>query len=271
MNEIDKFFAEVAGNVSGLAADADLHALSRIWVREIARHKYAYNFCWMGRPIIQFPTDVIAVQELVWHVRPDLIIETGIAHGGSVVFSAALLALLDYADAVEQGRTVDPQNPSRRVLAVDIEIRPHNRAAIESHPMHQRIMMLEGSSVAPEVISSVTDIADQYKNVMVLLDSNHTHNHVVAELKAYGPLVTQGSYCVVFDTLIEQVPDHLSAGKPWGIGNNPMTAVNSFLASLADRSVIARDGNPLGFEIDSFIDDKLLISAAPRGFLKRIR
>jgi len=270
VDEIEKFSLEVARNIDGLDADKDVQALSRVWVREIARHHYAYNFCWMGRPIIQFPQDVVALQELIWKVRPDLIIETGIAHGGSLVFSASLLAMLDYCDAVAEGRPLDPSCPRRRVLGVDIDIRAHNRAAIEAHPMASRIDMIQGSSIDPLIVSRVAEVGLAHRTVMVLLDSSHTHEHVLAELSAYAPLVTPGSYCVVFDTLIEQMPDSLSSDRPWSVGNNPMTAVQSYLLLLAGGSARAADGKPLRFEVDSRIDSKLLISAAPRGYLRRI-
>lgn len=257
MNEIDKFQAEVAGNIAGIMQDADVQALSRIWLREITRHKYAYNFSWMGRPLIQFPQDMSAMQELIWKVRPDLIVETGIAHGGSLIMNASLLALLDYADASAEGGVVDPARPKRRVLGIDIDIRQHNREAIEAHPMAKSITMIQGSSISPDTIAQVKDIARQYSRVMVCLDSNHTHDHVLAELKAYAPLVTPGSYCVVFDTLIEDMPAEFFANSTWGVGDNPKTAVREFLDGRDD------------FEVDHAIAAKLLITVAPGGYLRR--
>ena len=258
MNPHEAFRAEVEQNIDGLAADADLQALSRTWVREVAPHNWAYNFSWFGRPAIQFPNDAWALQELVWKVRPDLIIETGIAHGGSLIYSASLLALLDICDATERGEMLDPHNPKRKVLGIDIDIRKHNREAIEAHPLYPRIEMIQGSSINQETIDKVHDVASGYERILVCLDSNHTHDHVLAELEAYAPLVTQGSYCVVFDTLVEDMPEHLSDDRPWGPGNSPKTAVHAFLKH-----------NP-NFEIDSRIDKKLLITVAPDGFLKRI-
>jgi cephalosporin hydroxylase len=257
-NEIEKFQAEVAENIAGLRQDKDVQALSRIWLREITRHKYAYNFSWLGRPLIQFPQDMAAIQELVWRVRPDLIIETGIAHGGSLIMSASLLALLDYCDAVEANTPLDPRAISRRVLGIDIDIRQHNRVAIETHPMAHRIDMIEGSSIAPEIISKVREIASDYQCVLVLLDSNHTHEHVLAELEAYAPLVSKNSYCVVFDTLIEDMPADMFSDRPWGNGNNPKTAVASFVADHPE------------FEVDKDIEAKILITVAPGGYLRRI-
>lgn len=258
MNPHEAFRAEVEQNIDGLAADADLQALSRTWVREVAPHNWAYNFSWFGRPAIQFPNDAWALQEVVWKVRPDLIIETGIAHGGSLIYSASLLALLDICDATERGEMLDPHNPKRKVLGIDIDIRKHNREAIEAHPLYPRIEMIQGSSINQETIDKVHDVASGYARILVCLDSNHTHDHVLAELEAYAPLVTQGSYCVVFDTLVEDMPEHLSDDRPWGPGNSPKTAVHAYLKN-----------NP-NFEIDSRIDKKLLITVAPDGFLKRI-
>lgn len=256
-DEISKFQAEVAANIAGLKADADVRALSRIWLREITRHKYAYNFTWMGRPLIQFPQDMSAMQELVWEVRPDLIIETGIAHGGSLIMNASLLALLDYADAAAQGGTIDPSRPKRRVLGVDIDIRQHNRQAIEAHPMAPSITMVQGSSIDPATVAHVREIASRYSRVLVCLDSNHTHDHVLAELNAYAPLVTPGSYCVVFDTLIEDMPEEFFGSSSWGHGDNPKTAAREFLASNPD------------FEVDEDMEAKLLITVAPGGYLRR--
>ena len=258
MNPHEAFRAEVEQNIDGLAADADLQALSRTWVREVAPHNWAYNFSWFGRPAIQLPNDAWALQELVWSIRPDLIIETGIAHGGSLIYSASLLALLDICDATERGEMLDPHNPKRKVLGIDIDIRKHNREAIEAHPLYPRIEMIQGSSINQETIDKVHDVASGYERILVCLDSNHTHDHVLAELEAYAPLVTQGSYCVVFDTLVEDMPEHLSDDRPWGPGNSPKTAVHAYLKH-----------NP-NFEIDSRIDKKLLITVAPDGFLKRI-
>ncbi|MDP7010179.1 MAG: cephalosporin hydroxylase family protein [Verrucomicrobiota bacterium] len=217
---------------------------------------YPYNFSWMGRPIIQYPQDMVAMQELIWSIKPDLIIEIGIAHGGSLVFSASMLALLDLDDAIVSGNTVDPKAFKRKVLGIDIDIRAHNRVAIEAHPMASRIKMIEGSSIVPEIISQVKKEAKKYRRIMVCLDSNHTHDHVFAELEAYSSLVTVGSYCVVFDTLIEDMPAGSFPDKPWDTGNNPRTAVEAFLKTN-DR-----------FEVDYTIDAKLQISAAPGGYLK---
>ncbi len=210
--------------------------------------KYSYNFTWMGRPIIQYPQDMIAMQEIIWEVKPNLIIETGIARGGSLIFYASLLELSAACGGGEG-----------EVLGIDVEIRPHNRAAIDTHPMKKRITMIEGSSVAPDVIEQVRDLARGKERILVCLDSNHTHDHVLSELEAYAPLVTVGSYCVVFDTIVEDMPDNFFPDRPWGKGNNPKTAVRDFLRNHPE------------FEIDKTIGHKLLITVAPDGYLKRIR
>lgn len=258
MDEINKFNAEVEENIKSLGRDKDLQALSRIWIREISPHKYAYNFRWLGRPAIQFPQDQVALQELIWQIKPDLIIETGIAHGGSLVFSASMLALLDMVDAIDAGEPMNPAVSKRKVLGLDIDIRAHNRDAIKAHPLSSRIEMIQGSSVDPAVISQVHMISKNYKKILVCLDSNHTHDHVLAELEAYAQLTTLGSYCIVYDTAVEDMPADLSDNRPWGPGNNPKTAVWEFLKNHPE------------FDIDKSIVDKLLITVAPDGYLKRM-
>lgn len=251
------FQQQVAANVEALGLDKDVQALSRVWSRLTNRHGYTYNFSWMGRPIIQYPQDMVAMQELIWSVKPDLIIETGIAHGGSLIFSASMLALLDLSESIASGVPLDPKVTKRMVLGVDIDIREHNRQAIEAHPMASRIQMIQGSSVDHAVVSRVREVAAKHQRVLVSLDSNHTHDHVLAELRAYAPLTSLGSYCVVFDTLIEDMPDEMFKDRPWGKGNSPKTAVWEYLKA-----------NP-GFEIDKSIENKLQITVAPDGFLKR--
>jgi cephalosporin hydroxylase len=226
------------------AADAGLRQLTRQWITGSARHRYSYNFNWLGRPIIQYPPDIIALQEIVWAVRPDVIIETGIAHGGSLVLSASLLELLG-GDGI--------------VVGVDIDIRPHNRTAIEAHPLARRIRMIEGSSVDDNVVARVREYTRSRRCPLVILDSNHTHAHVRRELEVYSPLVRKGSYIVVFDTLIEDMPEDAFSDRPWGRGNNPKTAVLEFL----------RDNQR--FEIDVELESKLLISVAPSGYLRCVK
>lgn len=257
-SQLELFHKEAEKNIAALGADEVLQQRSLDWINQSALHKYTYHFSWLGRPIIQYPQDIVAMQELIWKLKPDLIIETGIAHGGSLVLSASMLALLDMSEAIEAGRTIDPKQSKRKVLGVDIDIRAHNREAIEAHPMYSRIEMIQGSSIAPEVIEQVRQAAEGYERVLVCLDSNHTHDHVLAELEAYAPLTSIGSYCVTFDTVIEDMPDDMFPDRPWGKGDNPKTAVWEFVKN-----------NPQ-FEIDRSIQHKLQITVAPDGYLKRI-
>ena len=249
MNPNEKFAQEVGEHIEGIGKDRDVQALSRIWLREITPHKYPYNFSWMGRPIIQLPQDIVAMQELIWAIQPDLIIETGIAHGGSLIFSASMLELNAACGGPKDAH----------VLGVDIDIRSHNRDAITAHPMFRRISMIQGSSVEPAIVEQVKAKAKDMRRVLVCLDSNHTHDHVLAELNAYAPLASVGSYCVVFDTLIEDMPAEMFGDRPWGPGNSPKTAVREYLKSHPE------------FQIDKQLDHKLLISVAPDGYLKRER
>lgn len=234
--------------IAKMGQDKELTKLSLDWMNLANTHEYSYHFSWLGRPIIQYPQDMMAMQEIIWQVQPDLIIETGIAHGGSLIFSASMLELLASCTGNEG-----------EVLGLDIDIRPHNRAAIEAHPLFKRISMIEGSSIAPEIIAQVYAKAKGKQRVLVCLDSNHTHDHVLAELEAYAPLTSIGSYCVVMDTVVEDVPDELSADRPWSKGNNPKTAVWEYLKTHDE------------FEIDRSIQNKLLITVAPDGYLKRVR
>jgi cephalosporin hydroxylase len=253
------FEEETRQRLIAARANTRLLADAQAFTESSIAAQYSYNMRWLGRPIIQYPQDIVAMQELVWQTRPDLIIETGIAHGGSLILSASLLALLDYTDACASGASLDPRAPKRRVLGVDIDIRAHNRQAIEQHPLANRIDMLQGSSTAPEIVAEVAAIARRHERVMLCLDSNHTHAHVLAELEAYAPLVTPGCYCIVFDTVIEHLPAGLYTDRPWDVGDNPKTAVAAFLAQHAE------------FVVDQDIDSQLLITVAPGGYLKRVR
>lgn len=258
LNALNMFRNACAEEADKQAADLSLRDITKRWVIESSPYKYAYHFTSLGRPIIQYPQDMVAMQELIWEVKPDLIIETGIAHGGSLIHSASMLALLDYCDAVEAARILDPKATKRKVLAVDIDIRAHNRAAIEAHPLAHHIQMIQGSSTDAAVIATVKEVAARHERVMVCLDSNHTHDHVLAELEAYAPLTSVGSYCVVFDTIIEDMPADFFPDRPWGPGNNAKTAVWEYLKTHKE------------FEIDRAIQDKLLITVAPDGYLKRV-
>jgi len=259
MNEYQKFKAECKAEADVMSGDVMVNELTNNWMKSVNLLKYSYHFEWQGRPIIQYPQDIVAMQELIWSIKPDLIIETGIAHGGSLIFSASMLALLDMYDAIDSNQPMDARASKRKVLGIDIDIRAHNRAAIEAHPMASRIQMIQGSSIASEVVEQVKAVAANYARVLVILDSNHTHDHVLAELEAYAPLTSIGSYCVVFDTVVEDMPKEMFPDRPWGPGNNPKTAAWEYLKSHPE------------FEIDKSIQQKLLITVAPDGYLKRVR
>jgi cephalosporin hydroxylase len=241
---IQAFVEEKKERIRSNGSNEALQTAAENFNVESNRAQYSYNFSWMGRPIIQYPQDMIAMQEIIWDVKPDLIIETGIAHGGSLIYYASLLELIGNGE----------------VLGIDIDIREHNRKEIGKHPMIKRIKMIQGSSIAPEIVSQVEKYAAGKKRILVCLDSNHTHDHVLSELNLYSPFVTTGSYIVVFDTIVEDLPEgYFSQKRPWGISNNPKTAVDTFLHS--NKS----------FEIDQAIDNKLLISVAPKGYLKKVK
>ncbi|MDO8176897.1 MAG: cephalosporin hydroxylase family protein [Undibacterium sp.] len=249
MSQYELFKRECEQEILDLGHDHSLKDASKDWMNKANAKKYSYHFEWMGRPIIQYPQDIMAMQELIWQVQPDLIIETGIAHGGSLIFFASMLEL----NAACGGPN------DAEVLGVDIDIRPHNREAIEAHPMFRRISMIQGSSIAPEIIAQVQARAADKKRILISLDSNHTHDHVLAELQAYASLTSVGSYCVVFDTVIEDMPAEMFPDRPWGPGDNPKTALRSYLKEHPE------------FEIDRQINNKLLISVAPDGYLKRMK
>lgn len=248
-NPIEQHFDEVEVRIDLQGKSEPLVESAKQFYDLSAESKYSYNFTWMGRPIIQYPQDIVAMQELIWEVQPDLIIETGIAHGGSLILYASLLEL----NAACGG----PSEAS--ILGVDIDIRTHNKEAIEAHPMSKRIEMIQGSSIATEIVDAVKDKAQGKQRIMVVLDSNHTHEHVLAELEAYAPLVTKGSYCVVFDTVVEDMSKGSFPDRPWDVGNNPKTAVWEYLKNHDE------------FGIDKRIQHKLLITVAPDGFLKRVK
>jgi cephalosporin hydroxylase len=264
----DDFKKQVQKSLEKLRSDRDFLGLSNIWNREAIRHGYAGNFTWLGRPIIQVPQDIYAIQELIWEIKPDLIIETGIAHGGSLMMSASMLALLDYCEAASGSGTLMTGLSKRRVLGIDIDIREHNRRAIEAHPLYNLIHMIEGSSIDSKVISEVKEFSKDFKKILVFLDSNHTHNHVLEELRSYAPLVSVGSYCVVWDTGVEDLPEGFVIDRPWGKGDNPKTAVWKYLEEINQHT---KQGDAsIKFEIDKIIESKLAITASPDGFLCRV-
>jgi len=238
------FDEECKLNAARMASSQEINDLTLRWICKTAPYKYTYNFKWLGRPIIQFPQDMFAMQEIIWTTRPDLIVETGIAHGGSLVFYASMLELI---------------GANGMVVGIDVDIREHNRKEIEKHRLFHRISMIEGSSLDEAVVKEVYRIAKGKKKVLVALDSTHTHEHVLRELQQYASLVTKGSYIVVFDTIIESMPVDSFPDRPWNKGNNPMTAVHEFL-KCTDR-----------FEVDKETENKLLITVAPTGYLKCIK
>jgi cephalosporin hydroxylase len=243
MNPIKLFDLERGKNIRKLGENKNLKNLVLKFMIDSSKYKYSYNFDWLGRPIIQIPQDIVALQEIIWKVKPDLIIETGIAHGGGLIFYASMLELIGKG----------------KVLGIDIDIREYNRKEIEKHKMAKRIKMIEGSSTDEKVIKEVEKIVKRHKKVMVCLDSLHTHEHVLKELELYSPFVSKGSYLVVFDTIIEYFPKGFFKDRPWDKGNNPFTAVKEFLKHNKN------------FVIDKEIENKLLITCAPGGFLKRIK
>ena len=250
LNAALQFQKEKEENIRAMALDKNTERIGRLFLNHVTDYKYCYNYTWMGRPIIQYPQDIVTLQELIMDIRPDLVIETGIAHGGSLMLSASMLELLDL---------MEPNSGLRReVVGIDIEIRPHNRAAIEEHPMFRRITMLEGSSTEEEIVSQVKSIAKRHNVVMVLLDSCHTEEHVLKEMQLYGELVSVGSYLVVYDTIVEFGDDEYLS-RPWGRGNNPYTAVQKYIAAHDD------------FVIDSQIDQKNVLTSCPGGWLKRVK
>jgi|TARA_B110000879_G_C10978731_1_gene434542 cephalosporin hydroxylase len=248
IDEVKKFMNERIERVKSNEANSSLVEAAHTFVVESVKPEYSYNFSWMGRPIIQFPQDMIAMQEIIWEIKPDLIIETGIAHGGSLIYYASLLEMISNSGFGEG-----------KVLGIDIDIREHNRKEIELHPMYKNIEMIQGSSISAETIKQVEQLAKGKERVLVVLDSNHTHQHALEELIAYAPLVSKGSYCVVFDTLIEDMPADSYPNRSWGPGDNPKTAVWEYLTTHPE------------FEIDKSIQNKLLITVARDGYLKRIK
>ena len=239
-----EFNNECQESIVKMSQDTSLKEITQDWFLATCKHKYSYNFTWMGRPIIQYPQDMIAMQEVIWKVKPDLIIETGIAHGGSLIYYASLLEMI---------------GGNGRIVGIDIDIREHNRAEIEQHPMFKNIDLIEGSSIDAQIAERIYKLAANQQKVLVILDSNHTHNHVLTELSLYARLVTKDSYLVVFDTVVEDMPDHFFPDRPWGKGDNPKTAVWEFLKTT-DR-----------FVVDEQLENKLLITVAPNGYLKCIK
>lgn len=261
MNEQNDFKNQCNDEIDQQGKSELLNQLTRKWVDESIKTNYSYHFEWLGRPIIQYPQDIVGTQQLLWSIQPDLIIETGIARGGSLIFYASILELIAQCGG--------PNNA--KVLGVDIDIRAHNKEAILAHPMSKRIEMIQGSSIDQSIVEQVKQIAKNTKRIMVCLDSNHTHNHVLEELRLYAPLVSVDSYLIVFDTVVEDLPSSLINDRPWSKGNNPKTAVFEYLKEIESQKTVGIDGTDLKFQIDKQIENQLLITVAPSGFLKRIR
>ncbi|MBA3047749.1 cephalosporin hydroxylase family protein [Patescibacteria group bacterium] len=248
-NQLEQFKLEATKRAKSYQNNESLQKAYQVFLAQLVKAKYAYNFFWLGVPIIQAPQDLQALQEIIWEVKPDLIIETGIAWGGSILFNASMLTLLESCGKIKNGE----------VLGIDIDIRKHNKKNILKHPMSKKITMLEGSSIDKKIIQTVIKFAKDKKKILIMLDSNHTHDHVLSELRAYAPLVNLGSYIIVQDTGVEDLPEGSTSDRPWRKGNNPKTAVWEFLKENKK------------FKIDKNIESKLILTASPDGFLKRIK
>ncbi|MEN3943130.1 CmcI family methyltransferase [Prosthecobacter sp. SYSU 5D2] len=242
---VSQFFSEREADIDRMGQDSEFGRKSLEWMLHADHYKYNYNFTWMGRPVIKFPGDMIVQQELMWKLKPDLVIETGIAHGGSLVFSASMMEMMGYEG---------------EVVGIDIDIRPHNREALEAHPLMKRITMYEGSSVDTKIVEKVRQHTVGKRCVMVILDSLHSHEHVYQELRAYGEMVTLGSYCLVTDTYVEFFPKgHFSHNRPWDVGNNPYTGMKQY---LSETDLFTTDPVP---------DRKAVITENTEGYLLRIK
>lgn len=254
MSDQTIFDLESLNNISAMAEDETVKTVSQQWVDVTGQYRYVYNWKWMGLPIIQFPADIVATQEIIWSVKPTVIVETGVARGGSIVFNASQLALLDLCE----GASPSLVGSTRRCIGIDIDVRSHNREAIDSHPMEPMITLIEGSSIEDATFQSVCELITPQDRVMVILDSNHTHEHVLRELELYSPLVSHGSFLIVHDTGIEVAPDSAFGNRNWGRGNNPLTALNEFLDGSDD------------FAVEDVVCNKLLTTSSPRGYLRRV-
>ena len=259
MSKDEDFLKECNKEIIKQGENKTFKTITKQWFNESIKTKYSYHFEWLGLPIIQYPQDIIETQQLIWKIQPDLIIETGIARGGSLIFYASILELISQCGG----------HNNSKVLGIDINIKKKNKEEILKHPMSKRIEMIEGSSIDKDVIRQVKDRAHGAKKVMVFLDSNHTHDHVLNELRLYAPFVSINSYLIVFDTVVEDLPNELIKNRPWSKGNNPKTAVFEYLNELKDKDIYALDGKQLNLEIDKSIDHKLMITVAPSGYLKR--
>ncbi len=244
MDDRKEFEQKIQEEIQSMGNDTELKPKTIDLFLAYGKHHYTYHFKWMGLPIIQLPQDMIAMQEIIWEIKPDCIIETGVARGGSLIFYAGMMKMMDI---------------DGRVIGIDIDIRPHNRESIEEHPLSKYIDLVQGSSTDENIVAQVKELSKNAKKILVVLDSMHTHEHVLKELELYTPFVKKDSYCIVFDTVIEDMPHGYFKDRPWDVGNNPKTAVWEFLKKN-DR-----------FEINASIHSKLQITVAPDGYLKCIK
>ena len=254
-DDIKEFYQERSDRIESFVHNDEL---KENLIHYLTENDYEYNFDYLGLPIVQFPQDMVAVQELIWSVKPDLIIETGVARGGSLVQSASILAMLDMKDAVDSGSVLDLSNPSRKVIGIDIDIRDHNRQKIEAHHLSSYIELIQDSSIAESVIQTIESKVSDFKTVMVFLDSDHSHSHVLEELKLYSKFVSSGSYIIAFDTIVDDLDNKFNEGKSWTKSQNPKTAVFEFLKDHKN------------FKIDTLLDSKIFFSVSPSGYLKKI-
>lgn len=241
MDDRLEFERQKREDAAAMGQDDALWQQSLQWMVAAAKYHYTYGFTWLGHPIIQLPADIVLLQEIVWGLKPEVIIETGVARGGSLIFYASLLKLI--------GR-------EGRVVGVDIDIRAHNRAAIEADPLAAAIRLVQGSSIAGETVARVRELAEGRSRALVVLDSNHTHDHVMRELELYSPLVKKGGFLVVFDTSVEDAPAGFCRDRPWGKGNNPRTAVQAFIRNNAR------------FVVDATFHNRAQITSARGGYLR---
>lgn len=239
----DEFQTQSRSKALAMGADPEIQRLDRELTIVSDEHDYSYMWNWLGLPIIQMPADIVVTQEIIWQNRPQVIIETGVARGGSVVLHASMLQLIGEG----------------QVVAVDIDIRPHNRAAVEEHPLAYRVTLIEGSSVEADVLDQLEAAIGDAERVMVVLDSNHTHEHVLAEIELYTRFVTPGQFMIVADTLVEDLPYQEHRPRPWGPGDNPKTAVDQYLKE-----------NPGVYEVDEVVNSKLLLTSSRGGYLRKL-
>jgi cephalosporin hydroxylase len=241
MDDRAKFLKDACASALKMGEDSELQSLARDVITRSDQHHWSYQWTWLGVPIIQMPPDIVATQEIIWRTKPQLIIETGVARGGSLILYASILELIGEG----------------KVIGIDLEIRPHNRESIESHPLSKRIELIESDALSPELNALLKEKTRGVERVMVILDSNHTHEHVKRELELFADFVTEGQYLIVADTVVEYIPEQEHRPRPWGVGNNPATALRDFMSGN-DR-----------FETDAVINSKLLITSSPGGYLVR--